>query len=135
MERCDSLGTPLTTKPKLDADLSGIPVDQIKYRSKIGSLIYLTSSRPDIVQAYPKDSSFELTAISDADHIGCLDTRKSTYRGIQFLGDKLVSKSTYRGIQFLGVKESRLYCNVISRSRIRGVIRMLCSSNVDEDTT
>ncbi|GJR08843.1 retrovirus-related pol polyprotein from transposon TNT 1-94 [Tanacetum coccineum] len=27
----------------------------------------------------------------DADHAGCVDTRKSTYGGIQFLGDKLVS--------------------------------------------
>nr|GEX20200.1 retrovirus-related Pol polyprotein from transposon TNT 1-94 [Tanacetum cinerariifolium] len=27
----------------------------------------------------------------DADHAGCIDSRKSTYRGIQFLGDKLVS--------------------------------------------
>nr|GEZ75765.1 uncharacterized mitochondrial protein AtMg00810-like [Tanacetum cinerariifolium] len=40
---------------------------------------------------YPKDSAFELTAFSDANHVGCLDTRKSTFRGIQSLGDKLVS--------------------------------------------
>ncbi|GKF46391.1 retrovirus-related pol polyprotein from transposon TNT 1-94, partial [Tanacetum coccineum] len=40
---------------------------------------------------YPKDSGFELIAFSDADHAGCLDTRKSTSGGIQFLGDKLVS--------------------------------------------
>ncbi|GKA54280.1 hypothetical protein Tco_0753229 [Tanacetum coccineum] len=94
--------------------------------SGIRSLMYLTSSRPDLVQAvcycahyqarptqkhlkevkrifkylkgtinmglwYPKDSSFELTAFSDADHAGCLDTRKSTSGGIQFLGDKLIS--------------------------------------------
>nr|GEW74802.1 retrovirus-related Pol polyprotein from transposon TNT 1-94 [Tanacetum cinerariifolium] len=116
----------MATKPKLDADLIGNPVNQTDYRSKIGSLMYLTSSRPDIVQAvcycaryqsrptkkhikevkrifqylrgtidtglwYPKDSSFELTAFSDADHAGCIDTRKSTSGGIQFLGDKLVS--------------------------------------------
>nr|GEZ98174.1 ribonuclease H-like domain-containing protein [Tanacetum cinerariifolium] len=119
-----SIGTPMATKPKLDADLSGNPVDQTNYRSKIRSLMYLTSSRPDIVQAicfcarylsrptekhlvkrifrylrgtvnmglwYPKDSSFELTAFSDADHAGCIDSRKSTSGGIQFLGDKLVS--------------------------------------------
>ncbi|GKF87426.1 hypothetical protein Tco_0258303 [Tanacetum coccineum] len=47
---------------------------------------------------YPKGSGFELTAFSDADHADCVDTRKSTsggifryLRGIQFLGDKLVS--------------------------------------------
>ncbi|GJS36414.1 retrovirus-related pol polyprotein from transposon TNT 1-94 [Tanacetum coccineum] len=99
MDNCHSIGTPLATKPKLDVDLSGEPVDQSDYHSKIGSLMYLTSSRPDLVQAgtinmglwYPKDSGFELTAFSDADHAGCLDTRKSTSGGIQFLGDKLVS--------------------------------------------
>ncbi|GJU37461.1 retrovirus-related pol polyprotein from transposon TNT 1-94 [Tanacetum coccineum] len=83
-----SIGTPMATKPKLDADLSGEPIDQTDYRSKIGSLMYLTSSRPDI---YPKGSGFKLTAFSDADHTGCVDTRKSTSEGIQFLCDKLVS--------------------------------------------
>nr|GFB92039.1 copia protein [Tanacetum cinerariifolium] len=39
---------------------------------------------------YPKGCSFELTAFSDADHAGCIDSRKSTSGGIQFLGDKLV---------------------------------------------
>ncbi|GJR39433.1 putative ribonuclease H-like domain-containing protein [Tanacetum coccineum] len=40
---------------------------------------------------YSKGSGFELTAFSDVDHAGCIDTRKSTSGGIQFLGDKLVS--------------------------------------------
>nr|GFA38115.1 ribonuclease H-like domain-containing protein [Tanacetum cinerariifolium] len=44
---------------------------------------------------YPKDTGFELTAFSDSDHAGCLDLRKSTSGGIQFLGgDKLVSWSS-----------------------------------------
>nr|GEZ17802.1 hypothetical protein [Tanacetum cinerariifolium] len=34
---------------------------------------------------------FDLTAFSDADHAGCIDSLKSTSGGIQFLGDKLVS--------------------------------------------
>nr|GEX24515.1 retrovirus-related Pol polyprotein from transposon TNT 1-94 [Tanacetum cinerariifolium] len=88
MDKGQSIGTPMAMKPKLDADLSGNPVDQTDYRSKIGSLMYLISSRPDIVQA---GSSFDLTAFSDADHAGCIDSRKSTSGGIQFPGDKLVS--------------------------------------------
>ncbi|GJR89631.1 retrovirus-related pol polyprotein from transposon TNT 1-94 [Tanacetum coccineum] len=51
MDKGESVGTPMATKPKLDADLSGKLVDQTDYHSKIGSLMYLTSSRPDIVQA------------------------------------------------------------------------------------
>nr|GEW75587.1 Gag-Pol polyprotein [Tanacetum cinerariifolium] len=35
---------------------------------------------------HPKDTGFELTAFSDSDHAGCLDSRKSTSGGIQFLG-------------------------------------------------
>nr|GEY55556.1 retrovirus-related Pol polyprotein from transposon TNT 1-94 [Tanacetum cinerariifolium] len=88
IDKGQSISTPMAMKPKLDADLSGNPVDQTEYHSKIGSLMYLTSSRPDIVQA---GSRFELTAFSDADHAGCIDSRKSTSRRIQFLGDKLVS--------------------------------------------
>nr|GEZ27083.1 hypothetical protein [Tanacetum cinerariifolium] len=88
MDKGQSIGTPIATKHKLDADLSGNPVNQIDYRSKIGSLMYLTSSRPDIVQA---GFSFELTDFLDADHAGCIDSYKSTFEGIQFLGDKLVS--------------------------------------------
>ncbi|GJW47083.1 retrovirus-related pol polyprotein from transposon TNT 1-94 [Tanacetum coccineum] len=126
MDKGESVGTPMATKPKLDADLSGKLIDQTDYHSKIGSLMYLTSSRPDTVQAvcycacyqarptkkhlkevkrifrylrgtinmglwYSKDSGFELTAFSDSDHAGCLDTLKSTSGGIQFLDDKLVS--------------------------------------------
>nr|GEV69186.1 copia protein [Tanacetum cinerariifolium] len=85
MENRQSIGTSMATKPKLDADLSGNLLDQTDYCSKIESLMYLTSSRPNIVQA---GSSFGLTAFSDADHAGCIDSRKSTSREIQFLGDK-----------------------------------------------
>ncbi|GJX10351.1 hypothetical protein Tco_0200210 [Tanacetum coccineum] len=119
----------MATKP-LDADLSEIPVDQTKCRSKVGSLMYLTASRPDIVHAtcyyagyqaiptenhlkdvkrifqylkntihmglwYLKDTGFNLTTFLDSDHAGCLNTRKSTSGGIQFLGgDKLISWSS-----------------------------------------
>ncbi|GJU37950.1 retrovirus-related pol polyprotein from transposon TNT 1-94 [Tanacetum coccineum] len=50
MTSCDSVGTPMATKP-LDADLSGTPVDQTKYRSMVGTLMHLTASRPDIIHA------------------------------------------------------------------------------------
>nr|GEV26432.1 retrovirus-related Pol polyprotein from transposon TNT 1-94 [Tanacetum cinerariifolium] len=44
---------------------------------------------------YPKDTGFELTVFLDSDHVGCLDSRKSTSGGIQLLGgDKLVSWSS-----------------------------------------
>ncbi|GJY18213.1 retrovirus-related pol polyprotein from transposon TNT 1-94, partial [Tanacetum coccineum] len=39
MTSCDSIGTPMATK-SLDADLSGTPIDQTKYRSMVGALMY-----------------------------------------------------------------------------------------------
>nr|GEW99618.1 retrovirus-related Pol polyprotein from transposon TNT 1-94 [Tanacetum cinerariifolium] len=50
MTSCDGIGTPMATK-HLDADLSGTLVDQTKYRSMVGALMYLTASRPDIMHA------------------------------------------------------------------------------------
>nr|GFB07962.1 hypothetical protein [Tanacetum cinerariifolium] len=63
----------------------------------VGSLMYLTASRPDLVFAglwYPKDTAMALTAYADADHAGCQDTRRSTSGNAQFLSDKLVSWSS-----------------------------------------
>nr|GFC06383.1 uncharacterized mitochondrial protein AtMg00810-like [Tanacetum cinerariifolium] len=51
MESCDPVGTPMEIKDNLDLDQNGTPVDATKYRSMIGALMYLTSSRPDIVHA------------------------------------------------------------------------------------
>nr|GEZ22696.1 hypothetical protein [Tanacetum cinerariifolium] len=50
MTSCDSIGTPMAMK-HLDADLSGTLIDQTKYRSMVGVLMYLTESRPDIMHA------------------------------------------------------------------------------------
>nr|GFC49199.1 uncharacterized mitochondrial protein AtMg00810-like [Tanacetum cinerariifolium] len=51
MESCDPVGTPIEIKDKLDLDQNGTLVDATKYRSMIGALMYLTSSRPNIVHA------------------------------------------------------------------------------------
>nr|GEZ70177.1 hypothetical protein [Tanacetum cinerariifolium] len=102
----------MVEQAKLKLDLVRKPVDHTDYRSMIGSLMYVTSSRPDIIfptcmcaryQAnpnehhvsavkrifrylkvtinlglwYPKDSGFDLTAYSDANHAGCPLDRKT----------------------------------------------------------
>nr|GEU43520.1 hypothetical protein [Tanacetum cinerariifolium] len=51
IESCDPVGTPMEIKDKLDLDQNGTPFDVTKSRSTIGALMYLTSSRPDIVHA------------------------------------------------------------------------------------
>nr|GEU34197.1 retrotransposon protein, putative, unclassified [Tanacetum cinerariifolium] len=51
MESYDPIGTPMEIKDEVDLDQNGTPVDVTKYRSIIGALMYLTSSRLDIVHA------------------------------------------------------------------------------------
>nr|GEZ02571.1 retrovirus-related Pol polyprotein from transposon TNT 1-94 [Tanacetum cinerariifolium] len=83
---CDYVDTPLVEKSKLDEDLQGKPVDTTLYRSMIGSLMYLASSRLSLLM--------QSAYVSDADHAGCKDTRRSTSGSDQFIGDKLVSWSS-----------------------------------------
>nr|GEV33051.1 hypothetical protein [Tanacetum cinerariifolium] len=158
MTSCDSVGTPMATK-HLDAYLSGTPVDQTKYQSMVGALMYLIERRPNIIHAtcycaryqakptekhltvvkrifqylkdtihmglwYPKDISFELTTFSDSNHAGCLDLRKSTSGGIQFLGgDKLVSWSSKKQdcTSMSSVAAIAISCNPVQHSRTKRI--------------
>ncbi|GKA94800.1 hypothetical protein Tco_0816838 [Tanacetum coccineum] len=49
MDSCDHVDTPMVGRLKLDEDPLGIPVDHTQFRSMVGSLMYLTASRPDLV--------------------------------------------------------------------------------------
>ncbi|GJV09252.1 retrovirus-related pol polyprotein from transposon TNT 1-94 [Tanacetum coccineum] len=61
----------------------------------------------------------------DADHAGCLDTRKSTSGGIQFLGDKLVS--------WMSKKQNCTVAMSSAEAEYVALSASSCSSNVDED--
>ncbi|GJW87415.1 ribonuclease H-like domain-containing protein, partial [Tanacetum coccineum] len=87
--------TPIQTNKALLKDKEAEDVDVHLYRSIIGSLMYLTASRPDIMFAvcacYPMDSPFNLEAFSDSDYARASLDRKSTTGGCQFLGKRLIS--------------------------------------------
>nr|GFB03488.1 putative RNA-directed DNA polymerase [Tanacetum cinerariifolium] len=104
------IGTPMATK-HLDADLSGTPVDQIKYQSIVGALMYLTTSRPVIVHAtsyyaryQAKPNEKHLTAVKrifwylkDTIHMGLWYPKDTGFELAAFSdsgGDKLVSWSS-----------------------------------------
>nr|GEZ40805.1 hypothetical protein [Tanacetum cinerariifolium] len=80
----------------------GIFINQAKYAQEILIKHGMTSCdsvgtpmATEHLDADLSDTGFELTAFLYLDHAGCLDSRKSTSGGIQFLGgDKLVSRSS-----------------------------------------
>ncbi|GKF65553.1 retrovirus-related pol polyprotein from transposon TNT 1-94, partial [Tanacetum coccineum] len=81
MKSSDPVDTPMVEKSKPDEDPQGKAVDPTHYCGMVGTLMYLTASRPDLTfveTLVSKDSYIALTAYADADHAGCQDTKRST---------------------------------------------------------
>ncbi|GJR46870.1 putative ribonuclease H-like domain-containing protein [Tanacetum coccineum] len=76
--------TPIETNKALNKDEEAEDVDVHLYRSMIGSLMYLTTFRHDIIFAVcacARDLLFDLEAFSDSDYAGASLNRKSTTGG------------------------------------------------------
>ncbi|GJW66901.1 hypothetical protein Tco_0121325 [Tanacetum coccineum] len=82
--------TPMETHKPLLKDADGEDVDEHLYRSMIGSLKYL-KGQPKLGLWYHKNSPFDLVVYTDSDYVGASLDRKSTTRGCQFLGCRLIS--------------------------------------------
>ena len=117
---CSSATTPMATATKLDKD-TGASVDITNYRGMIGSLLYLTASRPDIMYATCLCARFQadprephLTAVKrifkylkGTITLGLWYPRDSDfhligYSDADFAGCKIDRKSTSGSCQFLG---------------------------------
>jgi hypothetical protein len=59
MEDCKPVITPMQTSCKLSNDDDSKSTNQRKYRSMIGSLLYVTTSRPNVMQAVGKVAQFQ----------------------------------------------------------------------------
>ncbi|XP_070018052.1 secreted RxLR effector protein 161-like [Nicotiana sylvestris] len=79
---------------KLDIDEHGSSIDQKLCKVMIGSLLYLTAGRPDIVFSVGLCTNFNLVGYDDVDYAGFLVDRKSTSGMAHFLGSCLVSWAT-----------------------------------------
>ncbi|WKA00002.1 hypothetical protein VitviT2T_018399 [Vitis vinifera] len=121
-----SVDTPMEINVNYKKDEGDLLDDPTLYRCLVESLIYLTTTRPDISYVvhqvnqfmtsprhfhlavvrriirylrglptrglfFPTGSSLQLVAYSDADWVGCPDTRRSTTGWCMFLGDALIS--------------------------------------------
>ncbi|GJS95681.1 hypothetical protein Tco_0802649 [Tanacetum coccineum] len=93
--------TPIESNKPLVKDEDGEDVDVHVYKSMIGSLMYLTTSRPGIMFAVCACARFQVTlkashlnavnGFLDSDYRGARLNRKSTTSGCQFLGRRLIS--------------------------------------------
>ncbi|KAK2993742.1 hypothetical protein RJ640_018363 [Escallonia rubra] len=122
MEASNAFDTPMSSSLKLDKDEKGKDVDIKRYRGMIGSLLYLTASRPDIMfsvclcarfQACPKESHLIavkriLRYLKGTHDLGLWFPRNTSffdligYSDADYAGCKTERKSTSGGCQFLG---------------------------------
>ncbi|GJY94341.1 hypothetical protein Tco_0510702 [Tanacetum coccineum] len=113
--------TPIETNKALLKDEEAEDVDVHLYRSMIGSLMYLTDSRPDIMFAVcdcARDSPFDLEAFSDSDYARASLDRKSTTGELMLIvgledsirdkyGNKLVVVSKAKHIEYMKCVKSQ----------------------------
>nr|GEW52756.1 retrovirus-related Pol polyprotein from transposon TNT 1-94 [Tanacetum cinerariifolium] len=154
MESCDPVGTSMEIKDKLDLDQNGTPVDASKYRSMIGALMYLTSSRPDIVhttclcaryQAKPTEKHLKevkriFRYLRGTINTGLWYTKDSGFELTEFsdadyVGCKDTFKSTSGGAQFLGEKlvswsSKKQGCTALSTAEVEYVSLSACCAQV-----
>ncbi|GJW34075.1 hypothetical protein Tco_0054107 [Tanacetum coccineum] len=124
--------TPMVEKSNMDEDLQGTPINATLYRGMIGSLVYLTSSRPDLIYAvclcacmglwYLKDTGMSMTAYADADHAGCQDTRRSTSGSAQFLVENGIVELYFVRIEY---QPDDIFTKPLPRERFNFLIEKL----------
>ncbi|KAL4565967.1 hypothetical protein LXL04_030074 [Taraxacum kok-saghyz] len=132
---CKAAHTPMSTANKVTADPMGSSVNPSNYRGMIGSLLYLTASRPDIMfgtsmcaryQADPKESHLAAVKrifryLKGTPSLGLWYPRDSVfdlvgYSDAYHAGCPIDRKSTSGGCQFLGHRlsswSSKKQCSV-----------------------
>ncbi|GAU32547.1 hypothetical protein TSUD_64420 [Trifolium subterraneum] len=121
MNEAKIMSTPMHPSTSLDKDEKGKDVSQKEYRGMIGSLLYLTASRPDIVfavglcarfQTSPKESHLIAVKRIFRYLVGTPDVglwyKKGSHFDLQaycdadYAGDKIERKRTSGACQFLG---------------------------------
>ncbi|GJS13262.1 retrovirus-related pol polyprotein from transposon TNT 1-94 [Tanacetum coccineum] len=110
MDLSDPVDTPMVDRLKLDEDLMGIPVDQTRFRGMVGSLMYLTASRPDLVFAVCMCARYQ--AKPTKKH---LEAIKRVFRylkgtinmGLWYPKDNAMSLTAYADADHAGCQDSR----------------------------
>ncbi|GJU14854.1 integrase, catalytic region, zinc finger, CCHC-type containing protein [Tanacetum coccineum] len=97
-DSCTPIDTPMAERPDLDEDKGGKLIDPTRFRGMVGSLMYLSASRPDIEPftwvLVSEGLVFEQKLFAYADYQDVMTHEEVTIWVSQFLGHRLVSWSS-----------------------------------------
>ncbi|GJR59349.1 hypothetical protein Tco_1501511 [Tanacetum coccineum] len=107
---CDLVDTPMVEKSKLDEDKEGKAVDPSHYRGMIGTLLYLTASRPDLQFAICMCSRYQ--ARPTENHLNAVKMifrylKGTVHRGLWYLKDSSIALTAFADANHVGSQDTR----------------------------
>nr|GEZ66713.1 retrovirus-related Pol polyprotein from transposon TNT 1-94 [Tanacetum cinerariifolium] len=110
MDSSDPIDTPMVDRLKLDEDPLGIPVYQTRFRSMVGSLMYLTASRLDLVFDVCMCARYQ--ALPTKKHLEALKRvfwylRGTINWGLWYLKDTAMALTAYADADHAGCQDTR----------------------------
>nr|GEW71340.1 uncharacterized mitochondrial protein AtMg00810-like [Tanacetum cinerariifolium] len=109
-ESCDPVDTPMAEKSKLDEDKEGKVVDPSHYRGMIGTLLYLTTSRPDLQFSICMCARYQARPIKK--HLHAVKRifrylRGTVNRGLWYPKDSSITLTAFADADHAGCQDTR----------------------------
>ncbi|GKB33560.1 copia protein [Tanacetum coccineum] len=110
MDSCDPVDTPMVDQLTLDEDHLGILVDQTRFCSMVGSLMYLTASRPDLIFVVCMCARYQ--ALPTKKHLKALKQvfwylRGTIKKGLWYSKDTVMALTAYADADHAGCQDTR----------------------------
>ncbi|GJZ57995.1 hypothetical protein Tco_0613489 [Tanacetum coccineum] len=110
MESSDPVDTPMVEKSKLDEDTQGKVVDPTHYRGMVGTLMYLTASRPDLTFVVCMCARYQ--AKPTEKHLHAVKRifkylRGTVNRGLWYPKDSSIALTAYADADHAGCQDTR----------------------------
>ncbi|GJT41903.1 retrovirus-related pol polyprotein from transposon TNT 1-94, partial [Tanacetum coccineum] len=110
MESCNPVDTPIVEKSKLDEDPQGKAIDPTHYRSIVSPLMYLTSSRPDMVYVVCMCAQYQARPIEKHLHVVkriFRYLRGTVNRGLWYSKDSAIALTAFADADHAGCQDTR----------------------------
>ncbi|GJR22546.1 hypothetical protein Tco_0971073 [Tanacetum coccineum] len=130
MDSCEPIDTLMMDRSKLDEDPLGIPVDQTRFRSMVGSLMYLIASRPDLVFVVCMCARYQ--AMPTKKHLEAIKRvfrylRGTINMGLWYPKDTAMALTAYADAHHVGCQDTRrnIFTKALPRERLEFLLPRL----------